>query len=182
MPLLPESLTTARLDLRVWRESDAEALRAVLDANDAHLRPWLPFMRDEPRSLAETRTRCADKARWFATDEHHRYAIFERATGALIGETMLLNRGGAHTREIGYWLAKASCGHGYATEATTPLPGLAFAHLDADRVILRCDERNAPSLAVAKHLGAVAIGVEDLVEHGARVRLVVLERRRPAAG
>lgn len=182
MPLLPERLTTARLDLRVWRESDAEALRAVLDANDAHLRPWLPFMRDEPRSLAETRARCADKARWFATDEHHRYAIFERASGTLVGETMLLNRGGERTREIGYWLAQTSCGRGYVTEATAPLPDLAFAHLDADRVILRCDERNAASLAVAGRLGAVAIGTEVVDEFGCVERLIVLERRRPSRG
>lgn len=40
--------------LACWRLEDAPALRRALDLSDAHLRPWVPFMRGEPRTLAET--------------------------------------------------------------------------------------------------------------------------------
>jgi RimJ/RimL family protein N-acetyltransferase len=177
----PDELATARLQLRRWRESDAEELRRLLDDNDAHLRPWIPFMKDEPRSLEATRERITTFVQSFDRGEHHRYAIRERTSGVLLGETMLLDRGGPGTREIGYWLDRAHCGLGFASEATAELPGLAFSCLGVERVILRCDERNAASLAVARRLHALPIGFEDLVENGRPVRLVVLERRRPLA-
>jgi RimJ/RimL family protein N-acetyltransferase len=94
---------------------------------------------------------------------------------------MLLDRGGPGTREIGYWLGRAHCGRGFASEATAELPALAFSCLGVERVILRCDERNTASLAVARRLQALPIGLEDLIEDGRPVRLVVLERRRPLA-
>ena len=45
---------TERLVLRCWSPQDAPVLRAALDACDKHLRPMIPFMKDEPRSLQQT--------------------------------------------------------------------------------------------------------------------------------
>jgi RimJ/RimL family protein N-acetyltransferase len=45
---------TDRLVLRCWTPGDAPRLRAALDACDAYLRPWIPFMKDEPRTLKQT--------------------------------------------------------------------------------------------------------------------------------
>ena len=42
---------TDRLVLRCWSPEDAPALRRALDACDAHLRPMIPFMKDEPQIL-----------------------------------------------------------------------------------------------------------------------------------
>jgi RimJ/RimL family protein N-acetyltransferase len=170
---LSPTLTTARLRLAAWNESDAPDLRRVLDESDAHLRPWIPFMQQEPRSLEATREWLKGHAQHFATGEHLRYAIRELSTGALIGETMLLGRGGPGAREIGYWLHRARCGRGYATEATTALLPIAFGRLGLARVIMRCDERNLASQSVARRLGAVPIDSERLEEHGRAVRLIV---------
>lgn len=171
--MLPERIETARLSLRCWAESDAEALRAALDQSDAHLRPWILFMRDEPRSLDGTRERLRGYVEAFERGEHYHYAITR--SGRLLGSAMLLDRVGPDAIELGYWLAVDAVGHGYATEASAPLIEHAFDALGRERVILRCDERNAASLRVAERLGAAPVGREVESDD---VTLVVLERRR----
>ncbi|MCB9877301.1 MAG: GNAT family N-acetyltransferase [Planctomycetes bacterium] len=177
---LPERIDTERLVLRAWRPDDAADLRRAIDESDAHLRPWIPFMQHEPRSLDATRAWLDEIARFFDRGEHFRYAIRRRQDdgrpGELVGETMLLLRGGPGAREIGYWLHPAHCGHGYATEASRSLIRLAFDELLTRRIVLRCDERNLDSQAVARRLGAAPVGTEELVENGRVVRLIVFER------
>lgn len=169
--LPPRRIHTARLDLSCWRPDDAEELRAALDCSDAHLRPWIPFMQDEPRSLAQTRERVQHKIDVFDAGQHSRYAIRLRTTQCLVGETMLLTRGGPGTLEAGYWLHAAHCGHGYAREATAALIPIAFDVLGALRVAIVCDEHNAASIAVAKGLGAVWAQTRHVQERGTTVRL-----------
>ncbi len=48
-------IETERLVIRCREESDAPQVRASLDASDAHLRPWVPFMKQEPQSVDGTR-------------------------------------------------------------------------------------------------------------------------------
>lgn len=52
-PLTPTAyrIETSRLLMRCWSPSDARQLRTCLDDNDQHLRPWIPFMKDEPRGI-----------------------------------------------------------------------------------------------------------------------------------
>lgn len=174
-------ILTERLRLSCWQESDAEELREILDRCDAHLRPWIPFMQHEPRSLADTRQVLTDARAAFAKAEHHRYAIRERSSGVLVGETMLIGRGGPNTLEAGYWLDQRHCGVGYATEATRVLLPLAFETLGVERVILRCDERNLGSIRVAERLGATQADVETLVENNkiTKLRVFVCHAPRP---
>ena len=179
MTTVPDQIRTERLVLACWRADDAPLMRAALDECDAHLRPWIPFMQGEPRSLDETRAKLIEARDSFANGEHFRYAIRERTTGALVGETMLLSRGGPDTLEAGYWLHRDHCGKGYATEATRALLPIAFDVVGVGRVILRCDERNRPSIRVAERLGATRIGVEDDGATGERVRLLVFGLTKP---
>ena len=39
---------TQRLVLRCWQPTDAPLLKAAIDANLEHLRPWLPWAQYEP--------------------------------------------------------------------------------------------------------------------------------------
>jgi RimJ/RimL family protein N-acetyltransferase len=57
--------------------------------------------------------------------------------------------------EIGYWLRTDATGAGYATEAVKLLVRLAFDLLQAERIEIRCDARNARSAAVPRRLGFV---------------------------
>lgn len=175
MSAMPERIDTPRLLLRRWTVDDAPELRALLDANDAHLRPWIPFMQHEPRSLDATRSWLAEIVAAFDAGTAWRYAIHRGP--ACVGETMLLDRVGPDGVEAGYWLAAEHCGQGFAHEATAALLGLAFGVLGRARVVMRCDARNGVSIRVAERLGAVHVGDEQLAENGEPVTLRVYERR-----
>jgi RimJ/RimL family protein N-acetyltransferase len=148
----PYRIETERLELRCWSPADAPVLRRSLDDSDQHLRPHIPFMRHEPRSLAETVDWLRQIRAAFDRDEYYRYAAFD-AEATLVGETMLLDRHGAGEWAVGYWLDVAQCGNGYATEATTAMLRVAFELLDIGHLELVCAVDNTASAAVATKLG-----------------------------
>ena len=144
-----------RLVMRCWEPGDAAALRASLDRSDAHLRPFIPFMKDEPRSFQATVTRVRQHRAAFDRDEHYRYAVFDPAERTLIGEMLLLDRRQTGEREVGYWIDVDQCGNGFATEGTAAMTRLAFDLDGVDRVDLHCDPRNLGSAALARKLGFI---------------------------
>ena len=144
---------TGRLRLRCWRIEDAPDVRAALDASDAHLRPWVPFMKSEPQDLGGTRKWIAWRREQFAAGKHLCYAILPRDGTPLLGEVMLLGRAGAGALEIGYWIDVRHVGHGYATEAAAALVWSGFTLHDCDRLRMVCDPRNESSLRIPKKLG-----------------------------
>lgn len=146
-------ILTERLELRSFHPDDAPAWRQLLDANDAWLRPWIPFMHDEPLSLEDTSKRLADWRTDFEAGEQIRYAMIERASGTLVGLVCLLDRAGPGALEAGYLVAREHAGRGLASEATRALIREAFERHGVDRVVLVCDPRNAPSNRLARALG-----------------------------
>jgi len=144
---------TERLVLRCWSPADAPCLRAALDANDKHLRPMIPFMKDEPRTLQQT-------AQWLRTiranfdlDQNYRYAVFDSAEEKLLGENMLLTRAGPGAFEIGYWTDKNTVGQGIASEASCAMVRLAFEIEKVDRVEIMCAPENKASAYIPEKLG-----------------------------
>jgi RimJ/RimL family protein N-acetyltransferase len=61
--------------------------------------------------------------------------------------------------EIGYWCRKGFTGRGYITEAVRGLTVFAFEILKANRVEIRCDQRNVRSRKVAERLGFKLEGI-----------------------
>jgi len=159
-PAAPAHIETSRLRLVAWRPEDASALRAVLDANDAHLRPWIPFMQHEPRTLDGTRAMIAQMQQAFVQGTAYRWALWCASHINLYGEVMLIDRGEAGSLELGYWMASSVVGRGLATEAARRISQVALRDLGAQTVRIRCDVKNAASNAVAAKLGAVRIGQE----------------------
>lgn len=178
---VPEQICTKHLRLSCWQAGDAEELRACLDRCDAHLRPWIPFMRLEPRTLEQTRKGLLESRTAFAQGEHYRFAIRELQSNALIGETMLLGGSDPQTLEAGCWLDEQHCRKGYAAEATQPLLPLAFDTLSIARVMMRCDQRNVASVRIAEQLGGICCDIETLEENGEAVTLLVFECKPPAS-
>ena len=80
---------TDRLVLRCWSPGDAPVLRAALDACDAHLRPMIPFMKDEPRSLQQTARWLREIRAAFDLGQMFRYVVFDAKEQKLLGENML---------------------------------------------------------------------------------------------
>jgi len=144
---------TERTVLRCWSPEDAPRVRASLDRSDAHLRPWIPFMKEEPRSLEETVEWLRRRRAWFDSDEHHCYAVTARGSGELLGEAMLLDRAGPDALEIGYWIDVEHVGRGLATEAAAALTRVAFELAGVERVELGCAPENAASAAIPARLG-----------------------------
>ena len=144
---------TERTVCRCWLPEDAKQLRAALDESNEHLRPWIPWMRDEPKSLLESAQWLRKNRSNFDQDKDFRYAIFTPDEKSLIGETGLYTRVGPGAREIGYWITKSHDGKGYATEVTQAMLKIAFEFDGIERVELHCASDNLPSVGIPKKLG-----------------------------
>jgi len=144
---------TERLVLRCWSPKDALAWRQALDDSDQHLRPWIPFMKFEPRTLEQTVDWVRSLRANFDTDELYRYGVFSREDGSLLGENMLLPRVGPGGLEVGYWTHVNNSGRGYATEASSAMIRVAFEIAGMERVEIHCAPGNAASAAIPARLG-----------------------------
>ena len=152
IPLFGE-LRAKRVLVRPYRPEDAETLReAVLESRD-HLRPWMPWA-DTHQSIEETREWLQRAIEKSMLQEEMILGMWHIETGRYLGGT------GLHPRnweipsfEVGYWLRKSAEGHGYVTEAVRLLVDFALMELKAQRIEIRCDERNVRSAAVARRLG-----------------------------
>lgn len=80
-------------------------------------------------------------------------AVVEKASGNLIGHMPFHPWFAPETYEIGWAVAQAHQGKGYATEAARALIGHAFQTLKAHRVIATCQPENTASWRVAEKLG-----------------------------
>lgn len=149
----PTRVETARLVLRCWEPRDAGLLREAIEASDAHLRPWLPWMRNEPRPVAEV----AETLRQFRSDFESRrdyvYAIFDPTEQRVLGGTGLHPRIGPGGLEIGYWIRADRLREGLATEAAAAMVRVGFEVLGVERLEIRCDEANRASAGVPRRLG-----------------------------
>lgn len=144
---------TERLVLRCWSPADAPLCRRVLDECDAHLRPWIPFMKEEPRSLQQTAQWLRGHRAAFDLDQMYRFAVFDAAEENLLGENMLLARVGPGGLEIGYWTHKDAVGNGIASEATCAMIRVAFEIEKVDRLEIMCAPENQASAAIPAKLG-----------------------------
>ena len=144
---------TGRLVLRCWSPEDAPILRAALDANDEHLRPMIPFMKNEPRTLQQTAQWLREIRAAFDLDQNYRYAVYDSGEKKLLGENMLLTRAGPGALEIGYWTDKDSSGQGIASEASCAMIRVAFEIEKVERVEIICTPENKASAAIPARLG-----------------------------
>lgn len=189
---VPKEIRTARLLLRPWRAADAGVLQPVLEANRLHLCRWIPARVAGPAPLAVLADRLESFATDFAADREWRYAIFALDDGRVLGEVSLFPRSAegrapyrsADRVEIGYWLRADATGKGLATEAAQAMFDLATTLEPMSHVEIRCDARNAPSLAVSRRLGFVlsaTVSAEGVGATGEDVEPVALQiwlRRR----
>lgn len=155
-PAAPDFDIAADLRLRPLTIDDATDLFAVVDANRAHLRTWLPWL-DRSRTVDDTRSflravvargRAGGGAVWAI---EHRDAVCGVAGFNWLEPS---NR----ACEIGYWLAADRQGHGIVTRCVDRLVRHAFEDLGLNRVTIPVAVGNARSRAVAERLGFRAEG------------------------
>ena len=156
---LPEEILGDRVLLRPYRAGDGEALWNAIQESREHLTPWMPWV-GEHRTVDDSEAFARRMQAHWILREALVVAIWERESAEYLGSS------GLHpidwevpSFEVGYWLRESRQGHGYVTEAARQLCALAFETLGANRLFLRCDERNERSAAVAHRLGFTLEGV-----------------------
>src|SRR5262249_7370297 len=102
MGRLPDVITTDRLQLRRWQESDVDAPAAAVRGGPEHLRPWMRWVAAEPLSRSDR----LDFIRKTNTDWK---AGGDLVVGAFLGDVVVGGSGlhcrrGPTTLEIGYWI------------------------------------------------------------------------------
>src|ERR1700733_1230635 len=172
-------LRTARLTLRSWRESDVQPW-AEMNAD--------PQVREHLGDLL-TRAQSAASAARFQAELDERgfgfWAVEVRSTGEFIGFTGLdqvdedMPFAGV---EIGWRLARAAWGRGYATEAALASLAFGFESLALPEILAVTTVTNLRSQAVMRRIGmtsAAAAAFYSPLEADGPLRRNVLYRIRP---
>ena len=157
LSLLPlfEELRGPQVVVRPYRLEDAEPLFAAVEESRQHIWPWLPWG-DQHQSVEDSRDFILRSQAHWLTREDMTVGIFAANDGRYLGGSGLHPRGwDVPAFEIGYWARASAEGHGYIAETVRLLTDFAFASLGAQRVMIRCDARNARSAAVPERLGFV---------------------------
>lgn len=152
-------LQTQRLLLRAWKESDLEPL-AQMNA-DAEVMKYLPgtLSRQESEDLLER------------IESHHQaygfglWAVEELSLEAFIGWLGLnVPNFPAHftpTVEVGWRLARAFWGQGYATEGARKAISYGFEVIGLSEIVAFTAQSNLRSIAVMKRLGMTHEETDD---------------------
>src|SRR5258708_7985768 len=155
---LPRSLRprypvrSERLLLRPLAMGDADALLAYRSREDVcRYVPFEPMRRDDiiERIAGQwARTELTDEGQWLAL------GVEVGETSGLAGDVVLFWHSRAHAGgELGYVFNPGLGGRGYATEAASMMLRLGFEGLGLHRIVARIDERNEPSVRLARRLG-----------------------------
>ena len=150
---IPEKLANDRVLIRPYRPGDGQAMFEAVDESREHIVPWLPWG-DGHQSIEDSERHVRTfRARWELREDLP-VGIFDRATGRFLGGSGLHRiNWTVPSFEIGYWIRKSAEGNGYVTDAVRLLCKMAFEHLGAARVFIRCAAANERSAAVARRAG-----------------------------
>jgi RimJ/RimL family protein N-acetyltransferase len=180
--LTAPELTTDRLLLRGWRDDDRPPF-AALNADPEVMEHFpAPLTAAESDALVD---------RIMAGFDEHGYGLWAvelRATGELVGFTGLALQTFpapfTPAVEVGWRLARAACGQGYATEAATAALRYGFDVVGFDEIVSLTAVTNVRSQRVMQRLGMARDPADDFdhpnVPEGSALRRHVLYRlRRP---
>ncbi len=180
------SATLPKLIAKSWADAfqlcqlqgdDAGELFAVVDANRAYLRQWLPWV-DCTRSSADSRVFIEQVEQSLAHSIGLVLAICERRVSgvrldqspeSLSDKAISARRSTAkgivgvislepidwpsRTGYVGYWLAQEHGGRGVMTMACRAMIDHAFSVLDLNRIVIACATENHRSRAIPERLG-----------------------------
>jgi aminoglycoside 6'-N-acetyltransferase len=139
-------LTSARLTIRPFRAEDAQTLADYRsDPDVARYQGWEPPFPVEAAARMIAEMTDPDEPGWF------QHAI--DLDGTVVGDVGVNLHENRMQAEIGYTLAAAHQGHGYATEAVHRLLEHLFTERGLHRVSAECDARNGRSVTLLTRLG-----------------------------
>lgn len=145
-----ETLLSERLLLRRSRPEDAEAISAYRSDPDVHR--YQGWERTDAEGVRAEIEEMSDRSPgepggWV------QLSMMERESGRLVGDVGLSPADESGVIKVGYTVAPAFQGRGYATEAVGALVVYAFDRLGADVVRAYASANNVPSVRVAEKAG-----------------------------
>ena len=153
-----DQLHGARVILRPYTEQDAEAFFEAVQESRDRLSVWDSWPQ-RCQGLADAQRLLAYYRADFILRQLMEVGFWDQATSSFLGSIIVRPKDwDVPSFEIGYWLRTSAEGHGYMGEALRLLLDFVVGHLGANRVMMRIDERNQRSLAVAQRLGFVREG------------------------
>ncbi|WP_164712554.1 GNAT family N-acetyltransferase [Methylobacterium currus] len=154
--MLGPTLETPRLILRPPSADDLEPWLAMM--GDAEANCFLGGPKPRPVAWRSLATHCGA----WTLQGFGNFSIIEKASGLWVGRAGPWQPEGWPGREIGWSLARASWGKGYATEAARACLDWTFDRLGWRKVVRIIDPANTASIAVATRLGSTRIGPGSL--------------------
>jgi len=149
-PLVPLSIETPRLNLRMFEESDWGALCQMFEDEEC-----VRYTRGQVLQKWETwRILAAYLGHW-SLRGYGPYAVVEKSSGKMMGPVGLWCPGDWPEPEIKYSLTKTFWGKGYASEAALAVKEMVKKDLGWRRLISLIVRENSNSIAVAKRIGGV---------------------------
>jgi ribosomal-protein-alanine N-acetyltransferase len=141
-------LETERLLLRPQTLDDLDAMLAVL--GDPRVAEWLS---GAPLTRAEVRARIDEKMEIHQSHGYSMWAVIERGTGTVIGDTGLQPLDGGSEIEIGWRFRADRWGRGYATEAARAALAFGFEEAGLDEIAAVTLPENLRSRRVMEQIG-----------------------------
>jgi RimJ/RimL family protein N-acetyltransferase len=145
---VPE-LETERLLLRGFTDADLDGWAAI--CADPEVMRWV----GDPLGMSRERAwrDIAYMAGHWELRSFGQWAVFEREGGALVGRTGLIRPEGWPGLEVGWLMARASWGRGYAPEAAAAAIEWGRDAIGLEHVISLIEDHNKASQRVAEKLG-----------------------------
>lgn len=156
---IPESFESKRLLIRAPQWGDGAAVNEAVAESIEQLRPWMPWAQKMP-TLEDSETDIRNARLKFLERTDLRLLLTLKETGQIIGCSGLHRiNWEARKFEIGYWVRTSFSKQGMITEAADAITNFAVHELQANRIEIRCDERNMQSAKVAQRLGFTLEGI-----------------------
>lgn len=150
-------LETQRLILRQWRLQDVDEYAAICADPEV-----MRHLSGEPYTRMVAWRHVAFLVGHWELRGFGHWVVEEKESGCVIGRVGFLQPDDYPGFELGWMLARAVWGRGYATEAASRALDYAFDSLGRPEVISLIRPENAASIRVALKLGETYRGIEDV--------------------
>ena len=165
---IPYQFETERLLIRGPLPGDGVKLHTAVTQSHNELKPWMPWAVNVPTE-EEYEVMVREGQLKYLGREDFWLLLFLKDDETLVGSSGLHVRDWAvPSFEIGYWVHSHHTGKGYVTEAVNGITHFGFTHMEAKRLMIRCDVENERSAAVAYRCGFAHEGTH---RHDARHHL-----------
>ncbi|PZX94251.1 hypothetical protein DOS84_06405 [Flavobacterium aquariorum] len=145
------------LKLELIAENHAQSIFEMVDANRAHLRPWLPFV---------DRMQTVEFAQNFVKETMQRNNDRNEYAFVIIENENIIGRIGVYKidnqnkiGEIGYWIIEGLQGKGIVIKSCKAIIDFCFSDLQLNRIEIKCGTENFKSKTIPEKLNFTKEGV-----------------------